>query len=61
MAKKYSNSEYNLLSSTIVEETLDANPFEKISNIVLKELESAIITSQFSPGQKLSVSQIAEL
>lgn len=61
MAKKYSsNSEYNLLSRTIVEETLDTNPFEKISNIVLKELESAIITSQFSPGQKLSVSQIAE-
>ena len=51
---------YPFLSPTIVEFTLTKNPFEKVSNIVAKELENAIIRSKFSPGQRLNISQIAE-
>ena len=51
---------FSCLSSTVVEETLVRNPFEKISGIVATELESAIIAAKFQPGQRLNISQIAD-
>ena len=52
---------FSCLSSTVVEETLVRNPFEKISGIVATELESAIIAAKFQPGQRLNISQIERL
>ena len=61
MAEKPSRSNpFSCLSANAVEETLIHNPFEKISSIVAKELESAIIAAKFQPGQRLNISQIAE-
>lgn len=53
-------SHYSFLSDTAVKEAMESNPFEKINCVVIKELERAIITAKFHPGQKLNISRIAE-
>jgi len=61
MSEKVSkNNPFSCLSASVVEQTLVKNPFEKISVIVVKELENAIISAKFQPGQRLNISQIAE-
>ena len=59
MKKEQKNNQFSFLSSTVVEEALVKNPFEKISNVVSMELERAIISAELAPGQKLNISQIA--
>ena len=47
------------ISADSVREVLEKNPFEKLSNIVFRILEEAILSSELSPGERLNVAKIA--
>lgn len=47
------------ICASSVREVLDKNPFEKLSSIVFRIMEDAILSSELAPGERLNVAKIA--